>query len=173
MPLERTGALLIEVDPIPFTELTDVPTSYALQGGKVVKVNALETGLEFVAMLAQNAPLVLSTVTAVNLKTIAVTNLYTVPTGKKCVVTALAIRVVTATSVTVAPQLGAGITAGEADIISLTTLTGLNAVGQIFVINTAGLFVTGAAASVIKLGVDVGATATALTADIDLIGYLV
>jgi hypothetical protein len=65
-----------------------------------------------------------------------------------------------------------GIAAGEDDIFASTYLIGLTATTKVYKFNLAGTYVAGAAAEVIKLGIDTGATATTMTIAIDLLGYL-
>lgn len=118
------------------------------------------------------APSILSITTGIDLKSVATTNLYTVPTGKRCVVTGIIIHVTTADTFTVAPTLGVGVAAGEADIMPSTLLTGLTILDGLFRYSPEGYYVSVAAAGVIKLGVDTGATATTATGEVTLIGFL-
>jgi len=115
---------------------------------------------------------ILSSITGVDLKSVGVTTLFTVPTGKTATITQLVVRVTTGTAVTVPPTLGIGVAAGEDDIIVPTTLTGLNLTGEHYVLGNDGISVDATSTQVIKLGVDVGAAATTMTATIDLVGYL-
>lgn len=101
------------------------------------------------------------------------TNLYTVPTGRSAVITGAVVVPTTATAVTVVPTAGIGIAAGEEDIFSSDAMTGLDSTTKRFRFDSAGTARIGAAAEVIKIGVDVAATATALVADVYLIGYLI
>jgi len=125
------------------------------------------------ALQEYNSSNILSTTTGINAKTVATTNLYTVPAGKTAIITEVIIRCTTATAVTVVPTLGVGIAAGEADIMPSTALTGLDTATEFYRYSVEGTAVTGAAAAVIKLGIDTGATATTMTIAVDLIGYLV
>lgn len=115
---------------------------------------------------------ILSTTVGIDAKTIATTNLYTVPAGKTAIITGAVVRVTAATAITVVPTLGIGIAAGEDDVFASTVLTGLDATTKVFKFTASATYKAGAAAEVIKLGVDVGATATTMTISIDLIGYL-
>lgn len=121
---------------------------------------------------SNKTPHVLSTTTGIDGKTIATTNLYTVPTGKTLIVTEAIVRVTTATAITVPPTLGIGIAAGESDIYAPVSLTGLNATTKIYRFSASGTYASGSAGQVIKAGIKVGATATTMTISIDLIGYL-
>jgi len=125
------------------------------------------------ALQEYNSSNILSTTTGINAKTVATTNLYTVPAGKTAIITGVIIRCTTATAVTVVPTLGVGIAAGEADIMPSTALTGLDLTTEFYRYSVEGVAVTGAAAAVIKLGIDTGATATTMTIAVDLIGYLI
>lgn len=102
-----------------------------------------------------------------------VTALYTVPSGIQIVVTQVVVRVTAASAVTVVPTLGVGIGAGEDDIVSPQTLTGLSATGDVFTLDVEAKSVIADPSDVINLGIDTGATATTLTLSIDLIGYVV
>jgi len=125
------------------------------------------------ALQEYNSSNILSTTTGINAKTVATTNLYTVPAGKTAIITGVIIRCTVATAVTVVPTLGVGIAAGEADIMPSTALTGLDLTTEFYRYSVEGVVVTGAAAAVIKLGIDTGATATTMTIAVDLIGYLI
>lgn len=125
------------------------------------------------AVPLQQANGVLSTTTGINAKTATTTNLYTVPSGKTAVITGAYVRCTTADNATVVCTAGIGVAAGEADICPAVALTGLTATTVAFAFVPPILPVTVAAASVIKLGIDVGATATTQTIAVDLIGYLV
>jgi hypothetical protein len=114
----------------------------------------------------------LSSTGSINAKTVATTNLYTVPVGKTMIPTMAVIRVTTATDITVVPTLGIGVAAGEADIFAPVALTGLDATTKIWTFITSGLSVKVVAEAIIKLGIDVGATATTMTISVDLFGYL-
>lgn len=116
---------------------------------------------------------ILSTTTGIDGKTIATTNLYTVPSGKTAVITDAIVRVTTADTITVVGTAGIGIAAGEADIFAAAALTGLDTTTECFRFSNAlSTYATGAATNVIKLGIDVGYTATTATLAVDLIGYL-
>ena len=99
---------------------------------------------------------ILSTTTGIDGKAVGATNLYTVPTGKVLVSTKLILRLTTVgAAITGAPQLGAGVAAGETDIFP--------AYGA----------VVPTAAQVVKLGIDTGFTSVGtVTLEVDLEGYL-
>ena len=115
----------------------------------------------------------LSTTTGIDAKTTGTTNLFTVPTGRSCVVTRAVVRVTVADTVTVVPAMGIGIAAGEDDIFTSTTLTGVTVTTDLFHFSATAKTKVGAATEVIKLGIDTGATATTMTIAVDLYGYLV
>ena len=118
------------------------------------------------------APTILSITTGIDLKTVATTNLYTVPTGRRGVVTGIIIHVTAADTFTVAPTLGVGVAAGEVDIMPSTALVGLTVLDGLYRYSPEGYYVSVAAAGVIKLGIDTGATATTATGEVTLIGFL-
>lgn len=118
----------------------------------------------------------LATVTGIDLKTVAATNLYTVPAGKTLVITEVVIRVTAADTFAVAATLAVGKTASFNEWIVATAMTGLAAVGQFRLLSNsaAGLiYQSFAAGEVVALNVTVGATATTLTGAVDLFGYLI
>ena len=117
-------------------------------------------------------PVVLS-VTSVDLGAVATTNLYTVPTGKTAIITDAVLKPTTATAAVGDAVVGIGVAAGEDDIFSSQTLTGLNLTTERFKFLSSGVSVTAAAAAVIKAGVDTADTGTALVANVYLIGYLI
>ena len=97
------GAVDILVDTAGDTELSNIDSVDATTKA------ALEAGL--------GVKRVLSTTTGIDAKTIATTNLYTVPTGKTAVVTEAVIRVTAADTVTVVLSNN---TAGAVDLPSRT-----------------------------------------------------
>lgn len=144
------------------SSVSGATSTTTLNGNVILASGAFTTGLVQL----------LSTTTGIDGKTVATTNLYTVPSGKTCIITAATIRVTTASSITVVPTLGIGVASGESDIFASTGLTNLNATGKIWRFVGQATYVAGQAADVIKLGIDTGATATTMTIAIDLFGYL-
>jgi hypothetical protein len=120
-------------------------------------------------------PTVLSSTAGVNLDAISTDPLYTAPSGRSCVVTAVIVRL-TAT----APAAGDAVisvgTNGSAydNIIASTTLTGLNVTTETYTIDVSGiahLAVNGDGAITFNITTaDTGGTTT--TATVDLVGYL-
>jgi len=124
---------------------------------------------------------ILSTVTAVDLKTTGQTTLYTVPTGKVCVVSAINFRITAADNATVNPTVNIGITPTFDQWIANifdSMLGSTSAVGEMQCIDATSIIGGGSpvpvftAGEVIKADITVGATATTYTASIDVIGYL-
>lgn len=105
-----------------------------------------------------SADTILATVTGIDLTTIATTTLYTVPGGKKAIITGAIVRPTAASDVNFYAEAGIGVAAGEDDMFSQTVLTGLGSVGEVFQYKAIGVNVVGNAADVIKFGVDVGAS---------------
>lgn len=130
---------------------------------------------EVVSILETQSPnlvVKLATVNNINAKVVGTTNLYTVPVDKRCVVTKVVTRCTNGNTVTGVPTLGVGIASGEIDIMPSTALTGLDTTDEIYNYNIAGISAVGNNNDVIKLGIDTGATATAMTISVDLLGYL-
>ena len=117
-------------------------------------------------------PSILSITTGIDAKTVATTSLYTVPTGRRAVVTEIVFHVTAANTITAVPTLGVGVAAGEVDIMPSTALTGLDVLDEVYRYSPEGTYVSNAAAAVIKLGIDTGATATTMTIEVILIGFL-
>ena len=114
----------------------------------------------------------LNTITGFSIATPGAINLYTVPASSECVVTSVVLRCKTATAVTVVAQVGVGANAGADDIYISRALTDFDSVNDQWILADTGGGVIAQAAQIIRLGVDVGATATAQTVDIDIYGYV-
>lgn len=122
-------------------------------------------------------PTILSTTTGINAKTVANTALYTVPTGKTCVVTGYVVRATAGVSITNGPSAGVGNTAGTSNIAAsqgMTALSGTATVGStsVFAWPIVGMSTYTSAAAVIYFNLGTGATGTSMTIAVDLIGYL-
>lgn len=115
---------------------------------------------------------VLSSTGSINAKTIAATNLYTVPAGRTAIITGATIRCTAASAITVGPALGIGVAAGEQDIFASTAINALTTTLVIFGFTAVGMSVSAAAGAVIKVGIDTGSTGTSQTIAVDLMGYL-
>lgn len=108
----------------------------------------------------------------IDAKTVATTNLFTVPTGKSFIVTKAVVRVTAASAVTVGPTFGIGIAAGEDDIVASASAALTVADTYDLVLPKVGAVVA-LTGQIIKLGIDVAATGTSMTLAVDLSGYLV
>ena len=117
---------------------------------------------------------ILSTTTGIDGKAVGATNLYTVPTGKVLVSTKLILRLTTVgAAITGAPQLGAGVAAGETDIFTSMMVMGFTLVDTYAILFPAYGAVVPTAAQVVKLGIDTGFTSVGtVTLEVDLEGYL-
>lgn len=143
------------------SQATDIPTVLSNLGLRA-------------AGIPSSTPAILSTVTGINAKTVAQTNLYTVPTGKTAVITAAIVRSTAASSITNGPTASIGFTStAYSDIYvgqNMITLTGTT---SIFGYSSVGALVSAAAATVIKFNITTGSTGTSQTVAVDLIGYLI
>jgi len=130
--------------------------------GGVVQVNTLPL------------PSVLSSTAIADAKTPGTTNLYTVPTGRTAIIMGAMVRVSEATAITVGLVAGIGVAAGEDDIVVSQAHTALLTTAKVYhLANAGGVLVAASAASVIKYGIDTGATGTSQALVVDLLGYLV
>lgn len=117
----------------------------------------------------------LGTVTGIDLKTPGQTTLYTAPAGKSLIITDIFLVPTAASAIVAAPIIRIGKTALFTEWLPLTTLTGLNGASQLISLrNTATLLIQNifAAADVVKLDVQTGATATTLTVTAYIYGFL-
>lgn len=117
-------------------------------------------------------PTVLARVTGIDAKTVAVTTLYTVPTGKTAVITGALVQSGAVVAITVGPTLGLGIAAGEDDLFASTALTGLTSNAKTWFFGAPGLQAAAPAGSVIKVGVDTASTGTSQTVAVALLGFV-
>lgn len=115
----------------------------------------------------------LAKITGIDLTAVALTTLYTVPAGKKCIVTDLITRLTSISGGVSVATVACGIAAGNADIVAAAALTGLTAVGKIDRMSPAGTYVVGNAADIIKFNVTIGAVATTAVGEVHLLGYLI
>lgn len=116
---------------------------------------------------------VLSTTTGINGKIAASTLVYTVPAGKTCVATALALRVSALVAVISDPKIELETNSGL--IFSETTLTPFTSTSSMALVlpATGGAYFLANAGDTINVTITVGASATTLTLVADLIGYLI
>lgn len=116
---------------------------------------------------------VLARTNSIDAKTVAATNLYTVPTGKTAIITGAIIRVTAASSISAGPTLGIGVAAGESDMFASISLSTLTTTANIYGFALVGASVPATAGQIIKVGIDTGSTGTSQTISIDLLGYLI
>lgn len=137
-------------------------------------LSAVSTAQVTEALGFSNAPNVLATISAINGKTVAATDLYTVPADKIAVITGVILRPTTATAITVEAEGSVGTNATDYDNIrAASAFTGLTAASTVYAQQFAGAIATAAAAEVVKLNITVGATGTTLTLQATLLGYLI
>lgn len=116
---------------------------------------------------------ILSTTTGIDAKLVAATNLYMVPSGKTAIITGMIVRATAATAITIGPTLGIGVAVGEDDIFISTPLIAITDPGKIYTGVPIGISAPVAAGNIIKVGIDTGATGTAETIEIFLLGFLI
>lgn len=114
----------------------------------------------------------ITTISGINGLSATTTNLYTVPTGKKAVVTGITVRITTATGLTGSITLGVGVASGEDDIMPSTLLTGFDTTTEAFEWFADGTVYLASAGDVIKLGIDTAFGGTTVTLAVDLMGYI-
>jgi len=118
-------------------------------------------------------PTVLASITGVDLTTVANHSLGAVPTGRSIKVTSLIITPTSATAASGDAVVSLGTNSTPFDnIISDTTLTGLDATTEAFSINVSGIFHIAAAGETPTFRVDTADTGTTLAATVELIGYI-
>jgi hypothetical protein len=119
-------------------------------------------------------PTVLSSTTGVNIDTISTDSLFLVPTGRSAIITSVMIRLTTATSPNADAIVSVGTNGAAYDnIIASTTLTGLDAITETFVLTTEGLIHTAAATETVTLNISTADSGGTVTATVELIGYLI
>lgn len=116
---------------------------------------------------------ILSVTNAVDMKTVAATPIYTVPVGKSAIITKVIYVMDTASAITIGPNVGIGVAAGEDDIIFPQAITGFDASAEYFVLQNDGTSKVASAGDIIKVGIDTGATATTMLVDVYLLGFLI
>jgi hypothetical protein len=127
-------------------------------------------------LLRENAITKLATVTGIDAKTVATTELFAVPTGKSMVVTGIVIRVTSFTAGGKSVQAIASFGANSAtydDYLNSVTYT-VTAVSKVIQDSTLDAEVPlYAAASSFRISIETGSDATTETWAIDLMGYLI
>lgn len=120
---------------------------------------------------ASGLPL-LSITAGINAKTVANTNLYTVPTGKTAVITGYVVRCFAATTITVGATAGVGNASGTNNIAPSQAMTALTSPANLFIWPIVGMSVTVTAGNSVFFNLATAATGTSQTLVVDLIGYL-
>ena len=133
-----------------------------------------DTGLLLATQAPVNSPR-LATITNVDLKTVAQTTLYTVPsTSTGCVITDVLLMISDSDAATVGCTAGVGITPSWNEWLAataLTTLTPLYTTQSLNGVAVGRIPKAFGPNDVIKFNVTVGATATALRATIVVLGF--
>lgn len=118
------------------------------------------------------APKILTSITGINGKVVGLTNLYTVPAGKKVMVSEIFIEPTAITGAGDGPKISIGTNATTHDnIIAVTDMKTLKLVGDLFSIDTEGLFKRADAAQIIKINNSAIAGTTTYVYTAHLIGY--
>lgn len=112
----------------------------------------------------------LATVSSIDATSTGSTVLYTVPSGKRVMVTDVIVSVDSATSVTNPITAGVGIAAGEDDIIASTELTNLLVADQTYTLDAFGQSRIARPGDVISFGIDAAITGTAQSLSVYLFG---
>jgi hypothetical protein len=121
----------------------------------------------------KNPVMVLASETGIDLKSIAATNMFTVPTGKVLVVTQVNVRITASDTPSVVAQVSFGKSANYNEFAGTTTMTTVDQVGEYMpLIKTNSNTTYFVAGDVMGLKVQVGATATTLTGACEMLGYL-
>lgn len=124
-------------------------------------INKLPVKVTLAADSSIPAAVRLARVTGINGKTEAQTNLYTVPTGKRAIITKILLRMTSASNVTGVATVSAGVAAEFEDVVAETALTGFDTTNMVATLSPIALTaVSVAAAGVLKLDVDTAATTT-------------
>jgi len=126
------------------------------------------------SILSHNVPVMLGSVDSVNLNAVAATTLYTVPTGKKCVLDSVRLRNISASCASAVVTIGQS--GALTDFLGSQTLSGLDAAActGILMPVPAATTVKGieyTAAEIIQINVATAA-GSACTATVELFGTL-
>lgn len=170
-----TSALFGTTNPLTISETAVSRAGAGIALGDAGQTVTFPGSVNVQEILSANAlpvPVVLSA-TTVDLDTVATTNLYTVPVGKTAVILDAIVKPTTATAAVGDAEMGIGVAAGEDDMFASVALTGLNDTTERYVFTRPAVAKVAAAGEIIKAGVDVADTGTALVATVYLIGYLI
>lgn len=135
--------------------------------GKLLQNSSVTLGDNVAGALAE---VLLATVTAIDMTAVADTNLYAA-SGADYIVTRVVLKPTVANTVTVVPTVGIGTNVTEDDWAAAGALTGLDTVGECWQWSPTGLLKVVLDTETLKLGVDVGATAVAMTATVYVFGF--
>lgn len=111
-------------------------------------------------------------VDSIDLKSVASTLLYTVPTGFSFYITGVAVRVTAANSISAAATAGVGKTNSTFEFFPATAMTNLHSLNQVYLFLPAGTLAIASAGETVRFNVTVAATGTSQVASVDLIGIL-
>lgn len=129
------------------------------------------------AALKENAITKLVSIAGIDAKTVAITSLYTVPTGKRLIVTSIVIRVTAFTaggkSVQAIASFGGNSATYDDFLNSVTYTVAANNVRIEDAAALASAFPSYAAAAIFKISIETGSDATTETWAVDVFGYLV
>lgn len=119
------------------------------------------------------APAVLASITGIDAKTPAATNLYTVPSGNTALIIQAVVRCTAASAITNGPTASIGFTASAyTDIYMAENMIALTTTTSAFGYSSVGIFSQAPTGSVIKFNISSAATGTSQIVAVDLIGYL-
>lgn len=147
-------------------------------GGYVSGVEYLYSGSAWqaVSVVGSGAPgsvALLATVTGIDGKTVATTNLLATVTART-VVDWIELEVTAIDAISANPDMGAGVAAGEDDVCgvqSFSAFTAVSAVGQVFRLEANPISRVVAIGETLKLGIDTGAVGTTLTLTARVFGH--
>lgn len=125
--------------------------------------------------IGENTDKRLNFLPGVNLAASGQTLLFTVPSGKKCIITDVRFEVVQANTVTSVASVRVGKASSYDEWLPITVLTGLDAVGEFVNLSTASNLLirkSFGSGDAIKMDVTTAAVATALTVDVHVFGYI-
>ena len=125
--------------------------------------------------IGENTDKRLNLLPGVNLAATGQTLLFTVPSGKNCIVTDIRLEVAQADAVISVPSLRVGKASNYDEWLPITAMTGLDAVGEFVNLSTAANLLIRkkfAAGDAIKIDITTAGVATALTANIHVFGYI-
>lgn len=124
-------------------------------------------------IFAPSTPIILSTTTGINGKTVANTNLYTVPAGKTAIVIGYIVRCTAATAITVGASAGIGNSSGTNNIAASQAMTALLTTADTFNWPIVGMSKTITTGNSAFFNLGTAATGTSQTLAVDLLGYLI